>query len=96
MGTPRTGVQEIGAMPEGVPLTLVAANATYGFLSEVHQFRTVVVDPAVSDAEKRNAYVLIVSHAAALDPRDVGFERVGVALKEALSMWLDCRPGWGH
>jgi hypothetical protein len=82
--------------PEGVHPTLVASNTTYAFLSEVHQFRTVVVDPTISDADKRNAYVLIVSHAAALDPRDVGFERVGVALKEALSMWLDCRPGSGH
>jgi len=72
------------------------SHSTYEFLSEVHQFRSVAVDPAVSDADKRHAYVQIVSHAAALDPRDIGFERVGVALKEALCMWLDCRPGFGH
>jgi hypothetical protein len=80
----------------GMQQSATGSSATYQFLSEVHQFRTVAVDPAVSDADKRNAYVQIVSHAAALDPHDVGFERVGVALKEALCMWLDCRPGAGH
>jgi hypothetical protein len=90
------GILSTAVQPAGAQLSVVAGNTTYMFLSEVHQFRTVVVDPAISDADKRSAYVQIVSHASAVDPRDVGFERVGVALKEALSMWLDCRPGAGH
>jgi len=80
----------------GMQQSASGSSATYQFLSEVHHFRTVAVDPLISDADKRSAYVQIVSHAAALNPHDVGFERVGVALKEALCMWLDCRPGTGH
>jgi hypothetical protein len=66
------------------------------FVGEVARFQQVLADPALAPGEKARAYALIVSHAAMLDPRDTGFERAGVALKEALCAWLSCHPGEGH
>lgn len=63
-----------------------------GFLSEVAQFRETVADPAVPATEKARAYSDIVRHATRLDPLERGFEWAGVALKEALCLWLDARP----
>jgi hypothetical protein len=60
-----------------------------GFVSEAHAFREAIRNPALSPAERRRAYDRIVHHAARLDPRDAGFARAGVALKEALCAWLD-------
>ena len=45
---------------------------------------------------KKRAFGVIVHHAAALDAHDVGFEWAGVALKEALCMWLDSQPHERH
>ena len=68
--------------------------AAYGltpdhFLSEVQDFRETIANPALTPEEKKRAYGLIVHHAATLDPHALGFESAGVALKEALCMWLD-------
>jgi hypothetical protein len=60
-----------------------------GFVAEVRVFRESIHDPALSAADHRRAYDLIVHHAAMLDPRDSGFAGAGVALKEALCAWLD-------
>ena len=59
------------------------------FLSEVQDFRETIANPALTAEEKKRAYGLIVHHAATIDPRALGFESAGVALKEALCMWLD-------
>ena len=59
------------------------------FLSEVQDFRETIANPGLTAEEKRRAYGLIVHHAAALDPHSLGFESAGVALKDALCMWLD-------
>ena len=67
-----------------------------GFVSEVHDFRETVADPALTLAEKKRALGLIVTHAASLDPSDVGFANAGVALKEALCSWLDAQPSSEH
>jgi hypothetical protein len=66
------------------------------FLSEVQEFRHAMADPALSAAAKKRAYGVIVNHAAALDPDAVGFENAGIALKEALCMWLDYQPEERH
>jgi len=64
------------------------------FLSEVDEFRDTLADPNISADQKKCAYSTIVHHAAALDPHDIGFESAGVALKEALCLWLDSNlPG---
>ena len=70
--------------------------STTGFVSEVHDFRETVADPALTLAEKKRALSLIVAHAASLDPSDVGFANAGVALKEALCSWLDAQPSNEH
>ena len=62
------------------------------FLSEVREFRDTIADPRLSADAKKRAFGVIVHHAAALDPHEVGFECAGVALKEALCMWLDSQP----
>lgn len=62
------------------------------FVSEVDDFRAAMNDPAVNFGAKKRAYDAIVRHAAMLDPEDAGFWRAGVALKAALSAWLDFRP----
>jgi hypothetical protein len=62
------------------------------FLSEVREFRDTIADPRLSADAKKRAFGVIVHHAAALDPHQVGFESAGVALKEALCMWLDSQP----
>ena len=66
------------------------------FVSEVAEFQEALADPAIADSEKAQAYAAIVRHAASLDPHDAGFERAGVALKEALCAWLCCQPGARH
>lgn len=63
-----------------------------GFVSEVQDFRSVVTDPALTAAEKKKAYGVIVQHAAMLDPREAGYEGAGIALKLALCTWLDSQP----
>lgn len=60
-----------------------------GFVAEAREFRQSMHDPALSAAERRRAFDLIVHHAGMLDPRDSGFAGAGVALKEALCAWLD-------
>ncbi len=60
-------------------------------LSEVREFRIAVADPARTDAEIKLAFGLIVVHAGHLNPLAPGFESAGVALKEAVCMWLDCQ-----
>ena len=66
------------------------------FLSEVREFRDTIADPRLSADAKKRAFGVIVHHAASLDPRHVGFENAGVALKEALCMWLDSQPQEWH
>jgi hypothetical protein len=66
------------------------------FVGEVARFQETLADPGLAADEKARAYALIVTHAAQLDPHDPGFERAGVALKEALCAWLCCRPGARH
>jgi hypothetical protein len=66
------------------------------FVSEVAEFHEALADPSLAHVEKARAYAVIVRHAAALDPHDPGFERAGVALKEALCAWLCCQPGARH
>ena len=67
-----------------------------GFVAEARMFRQSIHDPALSDADRRRAYDRIVHHAAMLDPRDSGFARAGVALKEALCAWLDLARVTSH
>ena len=67
-----------------------------GFVAEVQAFRRSIHDPALSAADRRRAYDLIVHHAALLDPRDSGFAGAGVALKEALCAWLDVTLATSH
>jgi hypothetical protein len=59
------------------------------FLEEVGVFRRMLADPRQSSAQRAHAYCEIVRHAGMLDPHDTGFESAGVALKEALCLWLD-------
>jgi hypothetical protein len=66
------------------------------FLLEVQDFRDAMANPTLSADAKKRAYGVIVNHAAALNPHDVGFENAGVALKEALCMWLDYQPEERH
>ena len=61
------------------------------FLAEVQQFRNAIADPALSIDEKRQALYAIVARAGRVDPTHVGYEDVGVALKDALMSWLDFR-----
>ena len=66
------------------------------FVGEVARFQESLADPNLAADEKARAYALIVTHAAQIDPHEPGFERAGVALKEALCAWLCCRPGARH
>ena len=66
------------------------------FLSEVREFRTTVADPGVTRDEKKRAYGQIIHHAALVDPLDAGFANVGVALKDALLLWLDAESTTNH
>ncbi|MDQ6917388.1 MAG: hypothetical protein M3023_06180 [Pseudomonadota bacterium] len=65
-------------------------------MSEVQEFRAVVANPARSADEVKRAFGLIVDHAGHLNPHAPGFESAGMALKEAVCMWLDCRSDRGH
>ena len=58
-------------------------------MSEVETFQTSLADPARPREKKARAYARIVRNAARLNPHDAGFERAGVALKDALLAWLD-------
>ena len=60
-------------------------------MSEVREFRATVADPALTRDEKKRAYGQIIHHAALVDPLDAGFANVGVALKDALLIWLDAQ-----
>ncbi len=74
----------------------VALPTASAFVAEVAGFRAAVADPAVSLAHKAHAWDSIVRHAAMLEPSEPGFERAGVALKEALCLWLDARAAASH
>src|ERR1700687_3687234 len=65
-------------------------------VSEVEEFRAAVANPQRSADEIRRAYGLIVNHAGNLNPHAPGFEWAGVALKEAVCMWLDSKAFRGH
>lgn len=65
-------------------------------VSEVHAFRERIANPSCSAAEIKRAFGLIVDHAGHLNPQSPGFERAGVALKEAVCMWLDCQSIHPH
>jgi hypothetical protein len=65
-------------------------------VSEVQEFRAAVANPQRSADDIRRAYGLIVNHAHNLNPHAPGFEWAGVALKEAVCMWLDCKAFRGH
>jgi hypothetical protein len=67
-----------------------------GFLTEVQDFREHVGDPSLTLAEKKRALGVIVTHAATLNPSDIGFAGAGVALKEALCSWLDAQSTSEH
>jgi hypothetical protein len=66
------------------------------FVSEVAHFQEVLADPETAIDDKAKAYATVVRHAALLDPREEGFERAGIALKQALCAWLCCQPGARH
>ena len=66
------------------------------FVSEVREFRATVADPALTRDEKKRAYGQIIHHAAMVDPLDAGFANVGVALKDALLVWLDAESTTNH
>ena len=81
----------------GMPVHIEKSGIASGeFVSEVEEFREAIRDPAVDFETKKHAYDTILRHAAKLDPRDAGFWRAGVALKDALCAWLDFRPLTGH
>ena len=61
------------------------------FACKVDRFQAIVTNPAVPMAEKARAWDAIVRDAAQLDSTDIGFPRAGVALKQALRLWLDVR-----
>jgi len=67
-----------------------------GFVAAVGQFRQLIENPALPLAIKSLAWDRIVRHATMLDPHAAGFERAGVALKEALCLWLDVRSAQPH
>lgn len=77
-------------------LDVTAAVSSAAFVCEVERFRATVTNPSVPVPEKARAWDVIVRQAAMLDPRETGFERAGVALKEALCLWLDVRPAAAH
>lgn len=62
-----------------------------GFVAAVEQFRATLENPALPLPVKSLAWDRIVRLATMLDPHAAGFERAGVALKEALCLWLDVR-----
>jgi len=66
------------------------------FVSEVAHFQEVLADPETAIDDKARAYATVVRHAALLDPCQEGFERAGIALKQALCAWLCCQPGARH
>jgi hypothetical protein len=63
---------------------------------EVQEFRAAAANPASSADEIRRAYSRIVDHAGHVNPQAPGFERAGVALKEAVCAWLDCQTLRAH
>ncbi len=79
---------EVG--PADVTITVAPLTAS-ALVAEVEGFRAARADPAVAFRDKARAWGSIVRHASRLDPAAPGFERAGVALKEALCLWLDAR-----
>lgn len=80
------------ARPLDTTVSVTVATVTPGmFVSEVERFRATIEDPRVAAPDKARAWDAIVRCAALLDPNEPGFERAGVALKEALCLWLDVR-----
>jgi hypothetical protein len=81
----------------GLPVHLEDSGIACGeFVCEVEEFRHAIRNPAIDFETKKHAYSTILRHAAKLDPRDEGFWRAGVALKDALITWLDFRPLTEH
>ena len=77
-----------------MPILLKPVDCTltpHAFMGEVACFERALVDPALTLDDKARHYARIVRQASRLDPHDPGFERAGVALKEALCAWLCCR-----
>jgi hypothetical protein len=67
-----------------------------GFVAAVEEFRSIAQNPALPLPLKARAWGGVVRYAAMLDPHETGFERAGVALKGALSLWLDVRSAQPH
>ena len=65
-------------------------------VSEIQEFRERVANPTCTANEIRRAYALIVDHAGHMNPHAPGFEWAGVALKQAVCMWLDCQTSNRH
>ncbi len=77
----------------GTRVDFVACGVTpQSFVSEVLAFRQLVANPALTPHDKKRAYGLIVQHATLLNPLDKGYEGAGIALKQALCIWLDSLP----
>ncbi len=87
-------------MRDDIPLVevtvTVASLTASAFVAEVAAFRAAVGNPHVSIAAKAHAWDSVVRHASLLDVQEPGFERAGVALKEALCAWLDVRAAASH
>jgi hypothetical protein len=64
-------------------------------LSEVRDFRDAMANLTFSADAKKRAYGVIINHAAALNPHDVGFENAGVALRKHLHV-VDYQPEERH
>jgi hypothetical protein len=65
-------------------------------VSEVHAFRATISNPSCSAEDIKRAYGQIIDHAVHMNPLSPGFERAGVALKEAVCLWLDCQSPHPH
>jgi hypothetical protein len=81
--------------PADVTVAVAPVTAS-AFVAEVAAFRVAAADPGVSLPAKARAWDAIVRHAALLESQEPGFERAGVALKEALCLWLDVRASASH
>ena len=66
------------------------------FLSEVDAFRRAVADERRAFALVSRAWHDVVLHASQLDPHDAKFAAAGIALKEALCLWLDISAARGR
>jgi len=66
------------------------------FVAAVEEFRRIAENPGLPLPLKARAWGGVVLYATRLDPNETGFERAGVALKQALSLWLDIRSAQPH